>query len=256
MSIRVREGIKIGARKVNCEEYTPDVGYWEETNVVWDFGDGWTICEDKTSHDRKLTAFLTKTCLGSGEVYDAMVSDIPDEDYWAQIEKEAVLHAETLWRTPYYEKLYSKRELKKKIKTTTEAQIRNLRQRGRPEGLYRMMHLRDPENRPRACILLLKAEYFGKSQTKNGWYVGYSNSRDLGQTHPIKLGGQEWHVLECRIGTGNSCPVFALERIAHWYAEATGQWDQEAFEKQNPTTYQAVEHGHPTKEQLELLRCK
>lgn len=223
-------GIKVGARKVDCEKYMPDPGDWEETNVIWDFGDGWLICEDRTPYDRKLMAKLTLTCIGSGEVYDRMwPGEVKDAAYWAR-ETEALTEK-------YVKGRYFMSD--EAAKSAAEEEI-SYKKAVKCSPVYRMMHVRDPKQRPRAAILLCMAEIADGTKKLPGEYLGYIKGRDLAQTHPIILDDIAWHVLECRIGTGNGAPTAIMTRICQWYAEATGQWDEKAYQEAKPQVWHAV----------------
>src|SRR5687767_10072538 len=77
-----QRGFNMGARKIDCEEYLPEPGDWEETNVLFDFGDGWLVCEDRTEYDRRLMAKLTKTCIGTSGYITRCFPGISEDEFW------------------------------------------------------------------------------------------------------------------------------------------------------------------------------
>lgn len=253
-------GIKVGARKVDCERYLPDVGDWEETNVLWDFGNGWLICEDRTPYDRKLMAKLTLTCLGSGELYEALWpgDSRPDDAYWAAIAEDLRAQTHKSYDTKYYRDYHGKKWdswIEKMVKNLLE----NKKRLGRPPSIYRIGHVRDPKGRPRAAILLGLAKYCeGSAASSNvqGRFLPYRQARDLAQEHPIVLDKLEWHVLECRIGTGNGAPAHIMSRVCQWYAEATGKWDEKAYKSHNPQHYGKYVDNSITPEVLTKLKIQ
>jgi hypothetical protein len=273
----------MGARQIDCNEYLPDIGDWEETNILFDFGDGWLVCEDRTDYDRRLMAKLTKTCIGTPNYINACFPPVSEEKFWESRYKHFRDRLpEEKWVTLYsraaiekkieqysYDRYYQdslKRQLAELNDNDTyeayiEKQVAAERKMangkvygyGPPVPLYRFGHIRDPEGRPMACILFIRADAIkGCPGYESGKFpnASYSTSNDLGQRGFINIEGQDFRIVEVRLGTGRTAPREGLERAAIFYREVVGEWDQEAFEKVNPPMYQAIE----VKEDLSVYR--
>jgi hypothetical protein len=259
-------GFKVGARKIDVEEYLPDVGDWEDTVVLHEFEDGWKIVEDETTYDRKLMAKLTKTCVG-GQTYLDMAFPAKDPDvWWAEKEQRFKVITEDQgrarkrfaeiksgksqeYRAPNHfgiKGIYmSDFELFEDwLEAKWQRQKAEMNQiGGAPLPVYRYLHVEDPEGRPRACVfvaLMDAVERKGKYARINN--AAYLKSNDLGQKPPIELppDGNKWRILEVRLGTGNAAPVEPLQYVIEWYQLLTGTWDQEAFEKHEAARYTGV----------------
>lgn len=219
MSVKASPGQKVGARKVDAESYIPEPGDWEETNIIWDFGDGWLICDNQTEYDRRLTATLTLTCVAS---LNSQCLPFDEEGYMRSRE----IQTRRNYDTPYYENLKGRNWIEEKIQTLLKEDIR----RSGKDPVYKILHVRDPEGRPRACVL---AALWSCIPSKGGkapfGYYPYLDSDDLGQSHPIIIDGQEFMILEVRIGTGKAAPWAVEDRVVQWYAESTGEWDEDAY---------------------------
>lgn len=192
--------------KVDAESYIPPVGDWEETNIIWDFGDGWLICEDRTEYDRRLMAKLTLTCVANL---------IPQCDPG---EPEEVMLAR-LRRTSY--SYMSDAQWKK--------ESGYLKQSGGTKKHYKLLHVRDPEGRPMTCILMVKKSSVDDPVKNN---IQYGRQSDLGQTATIELDGEPYILGECRLGTGKAAPMHVEERIIQWFTAVTGKWNEEAYLQQ------------------------
>lgn len=199
-------------RKVDAEVYMPDPGDWEETNIIHDFGDGWLICEDRTEYDRRLMAKLTLTCV---------TSLIPHCDPGPNLEeyKQNIIAK--------YERTYGKGS--KIAEQEAKYELSNLPKSGWDHLWYKLAHVRDPESRPRTCILLAKKAILDDPKKRR--LMQYI-SDDLGQAAPIILDGEEYMIEECRIGTGKAAPMAVEERIIEWYKEVTGIWNEESYLRQ------------------------
>lgn len=204
--------------KVDAESYIPPVGDWEETNVVWDFGDGWLICEDRTEYDRRLMAKLTLTCVAT------LINQCEPG------ESEDVVKARTRKSYAYMDDAGFEREWG------------YIKQSGGAAKHYKLLHVRDPEGRPMACILMIKKASLDNPKVN----LSYGRSNDLGQTSAIEIDGEPYMISECRLGTGKSAPMAVEERIIQWYTAVTGQWNEEAYLHQAITRqlYAAVT-AHP-----------
>ena len=228
-------GHKAGGKKVDAETYMPDPGDWEETNIIWDFGDGWLICEDRTEYDRRLMAKLTLTCVAG-----LIPRCIPDASGLTLEEKEA-----KEWE-----------RLNKMYPHMTESQLKRelayWRQSLR-EPIFKLMHVRDPEQRPRSCILLATENLWSNPDLMRN--AQYANSDDLGQSYPVTLEDGEFRICEVRIGTGKAAPMEAEERVIQWYQAATGRWNEEAYLKKltERQEYAAIT-DHPTEAALNAFR--
>ena len=188
--------------KVDAESYIPPVGDWEETNVVWDFGDGWLICEDRTEYDRRLMAKLTLTCVAN--LIPQCEPGEPEEVMLARLRKTSYSYmSDAQWKR---ESGY-------------------LKQSGGSAKHYKLLHVRDPEGRPMTCILMVKKASFDNPKVN----LQYGRSNDLGQTGAIELDGEPYMISECRLGTGKAAPMAVEERIIQWYTAVTGQWNEEAY---------------------------
>lgn len=238
MGKKAGAGYSVGAKKIDVEEYLPEPGDWEETNVIFDFGDGWLICEDRTTYDRKLMAVLTKTCVGNFKTY-----------YPPPSEEEITRDLDEMWEKNLQ---WYKNMGEKALETEKASFFRSRRTQYNAPAVHRLFHVRDPEGRPRACILAIRADW--ETQKKPGQIPpAYTTSRDLAQKHPINIEGMDCHICEVRLGTGRTAPVEALARVVHWYKEATGEWDQKAFEKHDPAPYTAI---NGKRDGLDKYRCK
>lgn len=267
-----RPGFNMGARQIDCEEYMPEPGDWEETNVLFDFGDGWLICEDRTTYDRKLMAKLTKTCIGTPSYINACFPVMSEDEWWAFKRSELIrFNSEKAWKQrhsregleamveKYGPNTYAGQDAAARLKTLGDsdptydefidgllAQEKRLanggtRGYGPPQPLYRMGHVRDPEGRPRAAILFVRADAISGCPGYNPKLAAnYANSNDLGQDGFFNIEGVDFRMVEVRLGTGRTGPREALERCAIFYQEVVGKWDQEAFEKVRGAQYLGV----------------
>lgn len=269
MGVRPPMGFKAGARKINCEEYLPEPGDWEDTLVRHEFKDGWKIVEDVTTYDRKLMAKLTMTCVGGQPYIDRCFPGISEEEWWAQKRENFIRQYDHPTFRSRFETYHDKKKRKAAIKAdpyyatyfgrdgangiyfkdfkTFEEWVEAVWQRQKvvyklakvPTPVYRLMHIEDPEGRPRACMLLVHI-----SKAHKGSSVAYGTSNDLGQKDPIEIDGEPFRIAEVRLGTGDSAPKKVLPYAVAWYQHCTGTWDQEAFEKHKPQKYTAVrQHG-------------
>lgn len=228
-------GHKAGAKKVDVETYLPKPGDWEETNIIWDFGDGWLICEDRTEYDRRLMAKLTLTCV-SGLIPRC----IPDNSGLTYKEKEAK----------------ERERLKNLYPTITERDLKvelSYWRKSLKEPIYKLMHVRDPEQRPRSCILLATERIWEDPDLmRNAQYV---RSNDLGQSFPVTLEDGKFRVCEVRIGTGKAAPMAVEERVIQWYQAVTGTWNEEAYlYRQIDRQMYGAFTNHPTDEALNEFR--
>jgi len=263
MAVAPKLGFKVGARKVDVEEYLPEPGDWEDTVVRHEFEDGWKIVEDVTTYDRKLMAKLTMTCVGGNTYLERCFPGIDEATWWA--EKKANFYK--LHDTPQQRAIHVRYNDKKDpLKEYEDIFSANAHRKPKHKGLsfekwldaywawqekqtkltsgpygsgppkpaYRLMHIEDPEGRPRSCILLAHMEAVTKQS------ASYCNSNDLGQVPPIVIDGEPFRILEVRIGTGNSAPEAVLPYAVEWYQSCVGVWDQEAFEKAKTPRYSAV----------------
>lgn len=203
MPVKTGIGKKAGAKKVDAESYIPPIGDWEETNIIYDFGDGWLICEDRTEYDRRLMAKLTLTCVST--LIPQCTGDETPEEAKAKLRKTQYAYMtdqqfESEWR-------YIKGQYKEKV--------------------YKLLHVRDPEGRPMSCILMIKKSVKDDPNKMRGHHYGASN--DLGQSAGIELDGELYCICEVRLGTGKTGPLHVEDRVIQWFQAATGTWNEEAY---------------------------
>lgn len=249
--------LALGSRKINCETYNPDPVDWEETNAVYEWEDGWKVCIDETEHDLRANFKGTYVCCaGFMHLRHPLSQETIDKH-------EARITAEMEGMAALREKNGAEPLDEDTLRENTVARLRREDHTFRTalpgEGIFKFGHFRDPEGRPRSCIVMARVDAIDKTGAFEGWqgHAPYCYSRDLGQTHPIKLPeGNLYHVLEIRIGTGSTCPQEVMERAMEWYANSTGEWDQAAFENYQPEYYIGIFGGHPDNDKLAAYKGK
>lgn len=189
--------------------YELEPGEWEESNIIYEFEDGWSIREDKTDNDRTLLAKLTRTCVTSLVTF---------------------CYPEHPLLTKRRDEMVTKYGHDPKLKGYYTAKY---------EPFYRLMHLECPERKAHVCIVLGRASIVDNPNKRINFQ--YSASSDLGKQPPITLDGEGWYCIETRIGTGHRAPEYGMERICKWWAEVCdGKWDQESYDKTHVTYYEEI----------------
>lgn len=249
-------GHTVGAKKVDADEYMPEPGDWEETNVVCDLGRGWLICDQKTNYDIRLTASLTMTCVGS---YLEQRKIVPfDEAAWEEMTRARIRRT---CDTPLAKKGHSgllsyERWLDKCAEDGLKHERTMFNSMGAP--CHKILHLRDPKGRPRLCILMCLEEAIASLGTpaRSRWRVEYCDSNDFGQEHPFVIDDLRFRLLEARIGTGGGPPKAMEKYVIKWYRKATGMFDTKLYEEAvtKRKNYAAYMHN-PSPDQIREFRA-
>lgn len=188
-------------------EVNPIVGEWEEQNVVYDFGDGWKVVEDKTEKDLFTLGKITKNCIGAGW-YSKL---LPAPENEAEVRERSI---RAQWETPSNIELRGREWVEQMIAGALK--VPTVRQ-------YKILHLEDEERRPYAAIIL------GEKVAVEGGCT-YASYRDLGQETCVELDGILFKLLQATWTTAWVPPV-AFERLPIWWKEKSdGEWDEDAFQ--------------------------
>lgn len=224
-------GTRPSNKSVNADEYMPPSCDFDglSDEPVYTFSNGWTLRDARTKHDQRLMARATLTCVGGMRLYDGppLTPPTPEE---VEVERERL--------TDEGRKMFFKKEgmpgfnevfANERLGEHVESHLRRFKARNSKAGSIKLLYVCDDENRPRCCVYMALVK--GLNREEGYDRVDYGSSRDLSQEHPVMVEGEEWHLVEARLGTGAHPPKVCEPLLVEWYENVTGKFDHDAYEK-------------------------